>query len=145
MFSLLLNGIMGLAMVIAMLFAATDIDKALASSTGYPYIEIFWQATNSRGGTAAMASLIIFLTISAVVGVIATTSRMFWAFARDRGLPFWRTLSKVHDNHIFSIPSWPCAVLCWILIKQTNNAYRLALLLLSLSGPLALPVSSPAY
>lgn len=95
MASIAINGCMGLAMIIAMLYAATDIDAAIASSTGYPYIEIFYQATNSKGGTAALASLIIFMTLSAIVGVIAATSRMFWAFARDRGLPFWRTLSKV--------------------------------------------------
>ncbi len=93
--SLVINGLMGLAMVIAMLFAATDIDKALKSTSGYPFIEIFYQATGSKAGTAVMASLIIFMTISAVVGVIATTSRMFWAFARDRAMPAWRTLSKV--------------------------------------------------
>lgn len=98
MFSISINGIMGLAMVIAMLFSATDIDAALDSSTGYPYIEIFHQATGSRTGTAVMAALIIFMTLSAIVGVIAATSRMFWAFARDRGLPCWRTLSKVCLN-----------------------------------------------
>lgn len=104
--SLVINGIMGLAMVIAMLFAATDIDKALNSSSGYPFIEIFYQATASKGGTAVMAALIIFMTISAVVGVIATTSRMFWAFARDRAMPAWRTLSKVRSDFIYKSASW---------------------------------------
>lgn len=95
MTSVLINGCMGLAMIIAMLYSATDVDAAINSPTGYPYIEIFYQATGSKGGTAAMTSLIIVMTLSAIVGVIAATSRMFWAFARDRGLPFWRTLSKV--------------------------------------------------
>lgn len=98
MASIMLNGAMGLAMIIAMLYSATNIDEALNTPTGYPYIEIFYQATGSKGGTAAITSLIIVMTLSAIVGVIAATSRMFWAFARDRGLPFWPTLSKVRDD-----------------------------------------------
>jgi amino acid transporter len=95
MTSVTINGCMGLAMVIAMLYSASDIDAAINSPTGYPYIEIFYQATGSKGGTAAMTSLIIVMTLSAIVGVIAATSRMCFAFARDRALPFWSTLSKV--------------------------------------------------
>jgi amino acid transporter len=95
MTSITLNGMMGLAMIIAMLYGATDIDAAINSATGYPFIEIFYQATNSKAGTAAMTALIIIMTLSAIVGVIAATSRMFWAFARDRGLPFSATLAKV--------------------------------------------------
>lgn len=95
MLSILINGIMGFSMLTAMLFAATDINKALLSDTGYPCIEIFYQATNSVSGTAMITALVIFMVFFAVVGMMAATSRMFWAFARDRGLPFWRTLSKV--------------------------------------------------
>ena len=98
MTSICINGSMGLAMIIAMLYGATDIDAAIASETGYPFIEIFYQATNSKGGVAAMTSLIVLMTLSAIVGVIAATSRMFWAFARDRALPFWPTLSKVRST-----------------------------------------------
>ncbi|KAH7114530.1 amino acid/polyamine transporter I [Dactylonectria estremocensis] len=108
MISICINGAMGLAMVIAMLFSATDIDAAINSPTGYPYIEIFYQATSSKAGTAAMASLVIFMTLSATVGVIAATSRMFWAFARDRGLPFWPTLSKVEPRT--NVPVWAVGI-----------------------------------
>ncbi|POR39144.1 hypothetical protein TPAR_00655 [Tolypocladium paradoxum] len=108
MSSIAINGAMGLAMLIAMNYGATDLDKAQESPTGYAFIEIFYQATGSKSGSAGMAALIIFMTISAVVGVIATTSRMFWAFARDRGLPFWRTLSKV--NTYTSVPVWAISV-----------------------------------
>lgn len=101
MTSVCINGAMGLAMIIAMLYGATDIDKAINSPTGYPYIEIFYQATGSKTGTAVMTSLIIVMTLSAIVGVIAASSRMFWAFARDRGVPFWSTVSKVSSVYPF--------------------------------------------
>lgn len=100
MISIIINGTMGLAMVIALLYSATDIDKAIGSNTGYPFIEIFYQATRSKSGTAVMTSLVVVMTLSAIVGVIAATSRMLWAFARDRGLPFWPTLSKVTTDPI---------------------------------------------
>ncbi|KAH7125819.1 amino acid/polyamine transporter I [Dactylonectria macrodidyma] len=108
MTSICINGAMGLAMIIAMLYSATDIDAAINSPTGYPYIEIFYQATGSKAGTAAMTSLIIVMTLSAIVGVIAATSRMFWAFARDRGLPFWPTLSKVDPRT--NVPVWAISI-----------------------------------
>ncbi|KAJ3496009.1 hypothetical protein NLG97_g2979 [Lecanicillium saksenae] len=135
--SLMINGVMGLAMVIAMLFAATDIDAALKSSSGYPFIEIFYQATNSKGGTAVMAALIIFMTISAVVGVIATSSRIFWAFARDRGMPAWRILSKVDSTT--HVPIWAITVTSVIscllaLINIGSTVVYNALVSLSISG-----------
>lgn len=108
MTSVCINGAMGLAMIIALLYGATDIDAAINSPTGYPYMEIFFQATGSKVGTAVMASLIIVMTLSAIVGVIAATSRMFWAFARDRGLPFWPTLSKVDART--NVPVWAITI-----------------------------------
>jgi amino acid transporter len=133
MTSVVINGAMGLAMIIAMLYSATDIDAAIESPTGYPYIEIFHQATGSRGGTAAMTALIIVMTLSAIVGVIAATSRMFWAFARDRGLPFWPTLSKVC---FLSSPRTKCG--------STYTDYRLTLAPMCLPGPSPSPALSRA-
>ncbi|KAG8413524.1 hypothetical protein J3459_015269 [Metarhizium acridum] len=102
--SILINGSLGLSIIIAMAFCNSDIEAALASPSGYPFMEIFYQALGSRSGTTVMASIIIFMTLASVIGVIATTSRMFWAFARDRGLPFWRTLSKVDSTTC--VPVW---------------------------------------
>lgn len=98
MVSILVNGAMGLGMFVALLFASTDITAALESSTGFPYIEIYYQATNSRVGTAAMVGMGLVLSVGSTVGVVASTSRIFWAFARDRGLPFSQTLSKVSGD-----------------------------------------------
>ncbi|KAK5988393.1 Choline transport-like protein [Cladobotryum mycophilum] len=107
MMSIMINGTLGLAMNFAILFCMGDLQKALASPTGYPFMEIFYQATGSLGGTAAMTSIIIVMGGCAVVGVLASTSRLFWSFARDRGLPFWRTLSKVDERT--TVPLWSIA------------------------------------
>lgn len=54
--SVLVNGTLGFAMLIALLFGLGDIDKVLDTSTGYPFIAIFAQATNSNAGATAMVS-----------------------------------------------------------------------------------------
>ncbi|KAF4636753.1 hypothetical protein G7Y89_g1346 [Cudoniella acicularis] len=94
--SIFLNGIMELAMVIAVLFCMGDVSAALATNTGYPFMEIFLQATNSVSGSAVLASIITVLCLCATVGVLASTSRMFWSFARDRGLLGWGAYNRRH-------------------------------------------------
>lgn len=95
MLSVLINGSLGFAMLIAVLFCVGDIDAALASPTGYPFMQIFLQATGSVAGTTVMCSIITVMGICTSVGMLASASRQFWSFARDRGIPGWRLWSKV--------------------------------------------------
>lgn len=95
MLSVLINGSMGFGMLLAMLFCSGDLEKALESSTGYPFMSIFYQATGSIAGTAVMASIVTTMGATTSVGMLASTSRQFWSFARDRGIPGWRVWSKV--------------------------------------------------
>ena len=90
-----LNGVMGFAMLIAVLFCIGNVEEALKTPTGYPVIEIFRQATGSNaGGTGLMVVVLVFFSF-ANVSCLAAASRMMWAFARDRGLPGSALLSKV--------------------------------------------------
>lgn len=95
MFSILINGVLGFGMLIAALFCLGDLEDAIQTPTGYPFIEIFRQGTGSVAGAAAMSSIIVVMGISATVGMLATSSRQLWAFSRDRGIPGWRMWSKV--------------------------------------------------
>ena len=54
--SVAINGILGLAMTIAALFCIGDLDEALNSPEGFPFMEIFLSATNSVAGATAMVS-----------------------------------------------------------------------------------------
>jgi choline transport protein len=108
MLSILLNGTTGLAMIVGLLFCLGNLDNALSTDTGYPFMEIFLQATQSVAGSAAMAAIVTALAVCATVGLLASTSRMFWSFARDHGLPFWRTIEKVDSRT--SVPLWSIAV-----------------------------------
>lgn len=49
-----LNGAMGLGILIATLFSVGDVKTALASPTGFPFIEVFVNATGSNGGASTM-------------------------------------------------------------------------------------------
>jgi len=90
--SIMINGGLGFGMVMALLFCLGDINAALNTSTGYPFMEVFVQATHSVGGSAIMIALIIVLAFCCTVAILTSASCMFWSFARDRGLPCWRTL-----------------------------------------------------
>jgi len=117
--SVLLNGTLGFAMVIALLFCLGDVTKALETTTHFPYIEVYRQATKSNSGASAMASAIIAAMIFACIGVLATASRMTWAFAREKGLPGYQYLRRVEPRT--SLPFYSIA-LC------TATSFLLALI-----------------
>lgn len=54
--SVIINGFLGLGMLIAVLFCLGNLDDALSTPTGFPFIEIFRQATNSTSGGTVMVS-----------------------------------------------------------------------------------------
>ena len=94
--SIVLNGIVGLSMFIAILFCIGDLDAAVNSDFIYPFIEVLLQATRSVAGTAVIIAILIIVDLGLVIGVVAASSRMLWSFARDRGVPGWRQISKVN-------------------------------------------------
>ena len=102
----LLNGALGFAIVVVALFVTVDREAVLNSPTGllgFPYMQIFYDATGSLRGASVMISIVIILMISAAIAFLATASRIVFAFGRDRGLPFWRTMSTVSP-----VPSTIC-------------------------------------
>jgi choline transport protein len=95
MTGILINGSLGLGMVLTVLFRAGDIEAALVENPAFPIMAIFKHALNSTSGAAAMSALLVVLATTSTVGLLASSSRVFWAFSRDKGLPGWRMLSKV--------------------------------------------------
>lgn len=106
--SVLLNGGLGFAMLIAILFCLGNVDDALNTPTGYPFMEIFVQAARSTSGGTGMTCLIVVLMTFATIGTLATSSRMLWAFAREKGLPGSYYISKVEPRT--ALPIWSIAV-----------------------------------
>ena len=93
--SLIINGILGFGFLLGLLFSVTDIEGALKSSTKSPIVEITYQAVQSKSATTAIVSLFIVLAICAEIGMVASTSRLTWAFARDNGLPLSKFFALV--------------------------------------------------
>ncbi|KAI4124139.1 MAG: hypothetical protein LQ338_004960 [Usnochroma carphineum] len=116
----LLNGVLGFAALIAILFCAGDIEAAEKSATGYPFKEIFCQATKSAGGATAMSCVILLLVYLATSGLIATASRMTWAFPRDNGLPGSRWLAKVEPRSALPLYSIGITVIISLLLALIN-------------------------
>ncbi|KAL8699456.1 MAG: hypothetical protein Q9224_001398 [Gallowayella concinna] len=96
--TMLLNGSTGFAMILAVLFCLGDVDAVINTPTGFPFIQVFSDGTRSKAGATVMASLVVGLLWCAVIGFLATASRMMWSFARDRGVPFHQYISKVEPR-----------------------------------------------
>ncbi|KAL9018592.1 MAG: hypothetical protein Q9185_004108 [Variospora sp. 1 TL-2023] len=116
----MLNGTLGFAMLVAVLFCLGDIEQVIETNTGYPFMEIFLNATQSVGGAAAMASLVATLGICATIALLASSSRMTWSFARDRGLPFSRYLGKVEPRSQIPLVAILLTVIISILLSLIN-------------------------
>jgi choline transport protein len=113
MTGLVINGVLGLSMLIATLYCVGDINERLQENPIYPFMAIFHNAVGSTAGAAVMSAFVVILAFSATTGLVSSTSRVYWAFSRDRALPGWKILKKV--SHRTSIPVY--AVITTIAIS----------------------------
>ncbi|TGO90115.1 hypothetical protein BPOR_0078g00050 [Botrytis porri] len=118
--SIVLNGVLGFALLIALLFCLGDIDVALTSPSGFPFIEIFRGATNSNAAATGMTLIIIFILLAAAIGIMATASRLLWSFARDNGVPGSAYISRVHEPTALPIYSIFVSAVISLLLALIN-------------------------
>lgn len=100
-----LNGVLGFGMILAMLYSVGDIESALASPTGYPFLQIFYNAVGSTAGATAMAIPMLVGALAALLGTLASSSRQTWALARDRGIPFSNYFATVSPTLVVPVRS----------------------------------------
>ncbi|KAI1385648.1 amino acid transporter [Hypoxylon trugodes] len=100
LYTIFINGALGFAMVIALLFCISDIDTAIAAADTmfYPFLQIFESAVKSTTGACIMTGIILVLAIASSISTYASASRMLWSFARDKGLPFDKYLVRLNQN-----------------------------------------------
>ena len=84
--SIIVSGVLCFGISIAILFSIGDVTAALNTPTFFPIIEIFFNATKSYAATNAMVSALIISMFFSALGLLASSSRLIWAFARDDGL-----------------------------------------------------------
>lgn len=94
----ILDGTLGFAMLVTIMYCIQDIPQALASPTNYAFIQIFQVATNSSTGTVVMVLVIAVMQICATTSSLAVASRQLWSFSRDHGVPGWSVFSKVEKK-----------------------------------------------
>ncbi|EUC43273.1 hypothetical protein COCMIDRAFT_38752 [Bipolaris oryzae ATCC 44560] len=99
-FSVLLNGTLGFAMIVAYLFCFGNLDELIKESAtlGYAYLYVFLKSTGSPAGAATMAMIMWVLGVCCLVGLMAATSRQLWSFARDNAVPFSAQVTKLHPR-----------------------------------------------
>ena len=115
-----LNGVLAFAMLVAVLFCTQDVDAAIASPTGYPFIQIFLTATNSQGGTVVLVAILAIMEICATTSSLASASRQFWAFSRDHGVPGWKLFTKVEQKTSVPIYAVCLTALLSVLLSLIN-------------------------
>ncbi|KAK5710287.1 hypothetical protein LTR17_018993 [Elasticomyces elasticus] len=98
MLAVVFNTILALAFLITVLFCIGDVEAAVGTTTGFPIIQILYQATESKAAATVIVCMILFSTMIALFGVFASVSRLTWAFARDNGLPYSGFFSRVHPT-----------------------------------------------
>lgn len=106
--SILINGILGFAFLLAVLFCMGDIASAYETATGFPIIQIFYTITGSRGAATAMSTAVVLMATLATIPLVASAARTLWALARDRAFPFACFLSRVDEKR--GIPTSAVAV-----------------------------------
>lgn len=99
MWSVAPNAILGLLVIVTLAFTSGDVQKLMQTPTGEPFIQIFYDVTQSKAAATVMASIVVILLCSCCFSEVATSSRQLWSFARDRGFPASSWLSHVW-NHL---------------------------------------------
>lgn len=95
--SVLANGVLGFIYCLVLLFGLGDLDSLLATTTGFPFMQLFLNTTKSKAGATVMSLVPTLIAVAANAAGLASTSRTFWAFARDNAVPasgFWAHVDK---------------------------------------------------
>jgi choline transport protein len=70
------------------MFSVQDYTALANTNTGLPLAELFRQTTQSAGGAFGLMFILFIALGPCVVSSQLSTGRVFWAFSRDRAMPF---------------------------------------------------------
>ncbi|KAH7384613.1 amino acid/polyamine transporter I [Pyrenochaeta sp. MPI-SDFR-AT-0127] len=113
-YSTVLNAIMMFAFSICLLYCIGDVEAVTRSSL--PLVEIFYSATNSKAVSTALVLLTSSVIVISCFNVVASVSRLVWAFAKDNGVPFGRHFVHIHPKLQVPVPALVLvAIVCCFL------------------------------
>ncbi|ORY12346.1 choline transport protein [Clohesyomyces aquaticus] len=90
-----------------------DFSNIAATATYVPVLELFYQALRNKAGAIFLEVLIIATGLGCLIASHTWQSRLCWSFARDRGLPGHKWLSRVDPK--LDVPLWAHFVSCVIV------------------------------
>lgn len=114
------NSILGFLMLVTFCFCLGDVESVISTPTGYPHIQIIYNATGSTAGTTVLAAITVVMAIFGCVNNVATCSRQLFAFARDNGIPFGAFLSRVQPGWDIPLNSVIVSFVISILLSLIN-------------------------
>ncbi|KAH6658440.1 amino acid permease [Truncatella angustata] len=97
--SSVVNGLIGFAYCIMLLYCTGPVEDLFTTPTGFPFMQIFLYATDSSAGATLLSLSVTLTAVAATVAGIASTSRTLWAFARDAATPFHASISAVDGRN----------------------------------------------
>ncbi|KAJ5088029.1 amino acid transporter [Penicillium angulare] len=120
LFAIVINGILGFAMLIAFLFTAGDLSAIVKSQATYPFMQILENSTRSKGAAVVLSSMMAVMSVFCGLGGISSGSRMLWAFARERAIPGWQWIHKLDQRTAVPFHSTAIIIIAAGLIGLIN-------------------------
>lgn len=85
--AILVSGVTGWMLTVTFCFCMSDYDGIMATPTGLPVAQIFFNAGGKTGGTIMWFFVMLVQFFTGCSAMLAN-ARMAWAFARDDAFPF---------------------------------------------------------
>ena len=137
MWSVLVNSLMAFIMATTFVFCIGDLDSVLATPTGQPWLQVFYNSTQSYAGTNTMAAIIVIMLTSACISQVATASRQLWSFARDHGLPGSHWLQHVSPGWNIPLRAVIVSLVVCALLSLINIGSSVAMAAINSLGSVA--------
>ncbi|KAL8917346.1 MAG: hypothetical protein Q9208_008016 [Pyrenodesmia sp. 3 TL-2023] len=127
MYSVYLNGAMGFLMAVTMCFCLGDLAAIVETPTGYPFIQVFYNATQSYTATNILVAIFLINLAACCISALATASRQLWSFARDKGVPFSGWFAQVSPTMHVPVRATVASVAVTCLVSLINIGSTTAL------------------
>ena len=139
--SVIVNITLVFVVIVTICFTLGDATTVLETPTGYPFIQVFYNATQSYAGTNVMTAIIVIMLAACAVSEVAAASRQIWSFARDGGLPGHSWLSRVTPGWNIPLPAVAVSLLVSALLSLINIGSTVALNAITSLGAIAVLIS----
>ncbi|EXJ84860.1 hypothetical protein A1O3_05535 [Capronia epimyces CBS 606.96] len=126
--SIVVGFVSAFAYTIGMLYCIKDFDAVLNSPTNFSILEVYRQATGSRGAAGAFCVGSILIGCFVLNACQQTASRLTWSFARDNGIVFSNLVRRIHPK--LEVPvnalivNWAIVVITGVIYVASSTAFN---------------------